>query len=492
MKARRVAAVVIALCVLAALAGAGGRWRIPLGWLRGGPSYDPVEGKSVLGAWRPPWPTPPAASGGAVPGRWIVVGWDGASWDLALPLLEAGKLPNLAALMREGAYGDMRSFKPTWSPVLWTSVATGVDPGKHGILAWGRVDRATGQTRKLFTNSDRRVRSIWNLMTEAGRPSLIVGYHNTFPADRVQGLMVSNYLYQEHLEDTLDAHDPAGNARAGLVYPPDRLREVVTIQHEVAASLPSAVPRFAAFGPDEAAAFEAPLGRALRPEDDRRKYFLKKAYLFDEFDGRVALAEYGSVKPDLAMVHFQCIDLAGHYFLYFHEPEKFRSMSWTPEQRARLDREARNYRGTVEAFYRFADDWLGKLAALRDPETGILLLSDHGFEPEPDPERTGYHVSAPPGIFVVAGPGVRPGFRPEGSTLYDVMPTLAATLGLPVAKDLRGMAMASWFSPSAWAGVHVKTVPTYEIGGRYVPDIPSPDDTERELIQQLKAIGYID
>jgi len=376
--------------------------------------------------------------------------------------------------------------------VLWTTVATGVDPGRHGILAWGRAAKGGAKERRLFTNADRRVHAIWNLLTERGRSALVVGYHNTYPAERVTGLMVSNYLYHEHLEDLMAAHDDSGDRASSLVYPPGRLKEVLDVQHAVGASLPLSISRFAHFDPAEADAFTAPLKRALGRDDDRRRYFLKKAYLFDEFDGRVAAAEYPRVGPDLMMVHFQCIDLAGHYFLYFHDPRAFDSMPWTEEQRAAVAAEMPRYRGTVEAFYRFADEWLGTLRALAGPDTGVLLLSDHGFEPEPDPERTGYHVSAPPGIFVVAGPGVRPGVRAEGASLYDVFPTLAATLGLPVASDLRGAPRADWFAPSAWSVLSIATVNGYDPEGRYVPDVPAPDAEETELLEQLKAIGYVD
>src|SRR5262249_61769064 len=105
--------------------------------------------------------------------------------------------------------------------------------------------------------------------------------------------------------------------------------------------------------------------------------------------------------------------------------------------------------------------------------------------------RSGYHRAAPPGIFVLAGPGVRAGHRTQPATLYDVMPTLAAVLGLPVARDLESAPQSSWFTPEAWRALAIRTVPTYEAGGRYVPDVPSPDETEKELLDQLRAIGYI-
>ncbi|HEX4822681.1 MAG TPA: alkaline phosphatase family protein [Candidatus Polarisedimenticolaceae bacterium] len=468
---------VIAFVVLA-LAAALAWWRP---W---GPSYAPVAGNTALDTWRAPWNAAPASAEGRLPKRWIVVGWDGAGWDLLLPLVDAGKMPALSSLMREGGYGAMRSFKPTFSPVLWTTVATGVDPAHHGILAWGRVEN--GETRRLFTNADRRARALWNLMTDAGRPSLVVGYHNTFPADRIDGLMVSNFLYHEHLEDRMAIHDDATKTGAGLVYPTSRLPEILAIQREVTQAMPPALRRFAAYGPADAAEFQAPLARALRAGEDERKFFLKKAWLFDTMTGRIAEAEYPAIRPELAMVHFQCIDFASHYFLYFKDPSRFASMKWSKDERASLEAQQPLYAGTVEAFARYADEWLDKLLALRDADTGVLLLSDHGFEPEDNPKRTGDHPDAPPGIFVIAGPGVKTGKLPD-ATLYDVMPTLAAALGLPVAKDLRSSPRADWFT----APLHAKEVAHYGSGQGYVPDIPLPDETEKELLDQLRAIGYV-
>jgi len=472
----------VLLAVALALAALAAWWRP---WA---PSYAPVSGKTALASWRASWKDAPPRAHTELPKRWIVIGWDGAGWDLLLPLVDAGKMPALAGLMREGGYGAMRSFKPTFSPVLWTTVATGVDPRRHGILAWGRVEKGT--TRRLFTNADRRARALWNLMTDAGRPSLVVGYHNTFPADRIDGLMVSNFLYHEHLEDRMAIHDDATKTGAGLVYPTSRLPEILAIQREVQGTMPSSLRRFAAYKADDAAEFEAPLARALRPGEDERKFFLKKAWLFDTMTGRIAETEYPAIRPELAMVHFQCIDFASHYFLYFADPSRFASMPWTRDERAALEAQQTLYAGTVEAFARYADEWLGRLLALRVPATGVLLLSDHGFEPENNPKRTGDHPDAPPGIFVIAGPGVRTGKLPD-ATLYDVMPTLAAVLGLPVARDLRSKPRAEWFTPEAWSTLREQTVSHYGAGDGYVPDIPLPDETEKELLEQLRAIGYV-
>src|SRR2546426_11300947 len=57
--------------------------------------------------------------------RLLLIGLDGADWQIAGPLIDAGRLPNLARLRREGAWGDLRSSQPMLSPLLWSSIATG-------------------------------------------------------------------------------------------------------------------------------------------------------------------------------------------------------------------------------------------------------------------------------------------------------------------------------------------------------------------------------
>ncbi len=62
----------------------------------------------------------------------LLVGWDGADWKIIHPLLDAGKMPNLTALIENGVMGNLSSLRPELSPMLWTSIATGKRPYKHG------------------------------------------------------------------------------------------------------------------------------------------------------------------------------------------------------------------------------------------------------------------------------------------------------------------------------------------------------------------------
>ncbi|MFN2185295.1 MAG: alkaline phosphatase family protein, partial [Anaerolineae bacterium] len=64
----------------------------------------------------------------------LVIGLDGVTLDLLGPWIEAGELPNLQKLIQEGASGKLRSTLPPISSSSWSSFATGVNPGKHGLV----------------------------------------------------------------------------------------------------------------------------------------------------------------------------------------------------------------------------------------------------------------------------------------------------------------------------------------------------------------------
>ncbi len=438
-----------------------------------------------------------------LPERWMVIGWDGADWQLILPLLQEGKLPNLERLMRGGSYGTLASIVPTISPAIWTTVATGTTPGEHGILHfynqqpllarwWNRLRHLGELERRLYTNADRQRHAIWNLATEHDRDVLVVGYHNTFPVEQVKGLMVSNYLVQDSVAQTMhmEAGDEENDLASSLVYPLEHLGRVLDIQKETNSRIPEIVQRFADIPDEELTEFLRD-SRRIDPERDQKPYFLVHAWLFDQIVAEVADAFLGETSPDLAMVHFQGVDWAAHRFLYYHSPELYADMDWSEETRARLDAEKARYQDTVSAFYVYLDEWLGRLLTHRDDRTGVLLMSDHGFAAEADPDINGGHDHAPPGMIVLNGPGIRRDHKLTGADIYDVLPTLVTGLGLPLAKDLKGDPLVDAFCPDALAAASTETVDTYSSGERFIPEISRPADLDRELLQQMKSLGYI-
>ncbi|HBL27344.1 MAG TPA: hypothetical protein DD490_10970, partial [Acidobacteria bacterium] len=75
----------------------------------------------------------------------LFVGLDGADWEMLDPYLQAGLLPNLAALSHEGRTGVLTSIQPPLSPLVWTTEMTGVSPIEHGILDFTRFNPQTGE-----------------------------------------------------------------------------------------------------------------------------------------------------------------------------------------------------------------------------------------------------------------------------------------------------------------------------------------------------------
>lgn len=438
-----------------------------------------------------------------LPRRLLVIGWDSADWNLLLPLIEEGRMPNLAGLMAEGSAGTLATFLPSVSPALWTTVATGVDPQRHGIhgfyarkprLArwWDRLTHLGKVERRLFSSTDRRARAIWNLLSEEERPVLVVGYHNTFPVEAVAGVMVSNYLTQDSIGRMMEVDVAADPELArNLVDPPELLDLVLGIQREVDETLAQAARRFSQVAEEDVDELVA-AGRSLPRAGDQRPWFLLHAYAFDEMNARVAETLYPRVEPDLALVHFQAADWAAHQFLVFDRPGEYSEMDWSASDRQRLEQLEPLYRNTVREVYAYLDEWLGRLLALRSPDTAVVVLSDHGAGIGDDPDTPGDHDHGPPGMIVLAGPGIRPGAHVEGASLYDVMPTIAALLGLPLAGDLPGEVLDQALCPGAWSAEDHPKVATYTPEPEFRPPAVRPEALQQDLLDQLEALGYLD
>jgi hypothetical protein len=457
----------------------------------------PVERSSALDKWRAPWPEAGPRPGSLSPRRWIVIGWDGASWSVALPLLKAGRLPHLESLMREGSYGGLWTVEPTVSPSIWTTIATGVSPARHGILGFDKprgpwellVDSWPGRERgprRFFSNADRRRKALWNLVTEQGRSVVTVGYHNTFPAERVRGAMLSNYLVQQDVLNTLPGGRSALDPATPFVYPPDL---TASLHRWVKAPRDVTLEEAQRFASVDRPGYDALMKRFGEPRNKHWTYLLK-TYAYDEFNARAGLELETLFKPDFMLVHFQATDWAGHNYLYFHDPRRFAGLRGAPALAMRLKSEQVMYAGTLAAFYVYVDEWLGRLTAGREDDTAVLVLSDHGMEPDANPLKSGTHNEGPAGLFVMNGPGIRRGHRVDGASVYDVLPTLMATSGLPVAADLEGRVLTEALEPrlveAGW-----KRVDTYESGARYRPEVQMDARTRGEVEEELRGLGYI-
>jgi predicted AlkP superfamily phosphohydrolase/phosphomutase len=132
----------------------------------------------------------------------VAIGLDGAAWHLLDPMIRSGAMPRLAALKEKGAWGTLRSTVPTYTPPAWTSAATGVNPGRHGVYGF-IAGNAQSERQELVHSGMIKAPAIWEVANEQGARAGIYNLPLTYPPRAVDGWMVSGMMtpgYGEHLK----------------------------------------------------------------------------------------------------------------------------------------------------------------------------------------------------------------------------------------------------------------------------------------------------
>ena len=102
--------------------------------------------------------------------------------------MSEGKLPNFAKMRQHGAYAPLISAEPLLSPVVWTTIATGKGPDQHRIGHFVAVNEKGDQLP--VTSRIRKVKALWNILSDAGRRVAVVGWWATWPSEKVNGAIV--------------------------------------------------------------------------------------------------------------------------------------------------------------------------------------------------------------------------------------------------------------------------------------------------------------
>ncbi|HEX9793596.1 MAG TPA: alkaline phosphatase family protein [Planctomycetota bacterium] len=414
----------------------------------------------------------------------VVIGMDGLEWSVLGPLVVAGRAPNFAALIARGTAGALATDVPTLSPVVWTSIATGVRPFVHGIRFFSETD-ARGEPREdglPYTSNSRAAPAIWNVAAENDRRVLAVAWWVSWPAEALRhGRVVSSYAAQAQGK-LLWSGDAAGGFPEHT-WPPELAEEIAPAIHAGRPDGPLAAEYAAAFG-------TVP---AEWPRDARMDSVFRATYHADRTHLRVFVDQLRADPADLNLVYFGLPDIAGHFWWRYHEPAAY------PEPAGPRKVEALGPR--LEATYEQVDAWLGEILAAAPAQSRILLLSDHGMHALPDAGpravQNGGHDDAPPGVLILAGPQVRErGLLPAGArelgSIYDVMPTLLDWLELPPAAGLPGRSLRQLMG-DAWGDAHPPRQPrNYAKGFRAATPPRAPTEHAAEIFLKtfLDDIGY--
>ncbi|HET6373154.1 MAG TPA: alkaline phosphatase family protein, partial [Candidatus Polarisedimenticolia bacterium] len=331
----------------------------------------------------------------------VLIGLDGADWQLIDPLIQEGRLPVLASLKRRGAWGHLRSFEPILSPLLWTTAATGKRPDEHGIVDFLVADPTTGE-RSPITSASRRVRALWNIFSERGLSADVVAWWATWPAETINGRMIS-----DRVAYSLFQMNAGAAARGGLTYPEDLWDELRPMVVSDAAIGYERVARFLDITRPE---FDAARERARRDPETAYKEpinHLTKILASTETYHRAAVAMLEKGQPDLFAIYYQGIDEVCHRFMHFGPPRM--------EMASAQDYE--RYKRAVSEFYVYQDELLGDLIGRVSPESTLLVMSDHGFKSGSSRPTDGpADIEGKPGkwhrlygVIMIAGAGIAPG-----------------------------------------------------------------------------------
>jgi len=336
----------------------------------------------------------------------LVIGLEGLDAKVLLADAASASYPHLARLREEGVRAPLTPHRPYLRWALWTSVATGTYPGRHGVkahrgwdlplvfsetlrlLPWtpegSRMILPWGLS-KLVPPPPATVAPLWSRLDASGIATVVIGWPGSWG------------------DDPSVQPDPGDGVGAGLE--------------------PS---------------MRASLEVALEPFPERRSR-IWSAIVRDQTRVELAVdaleADVGNV-----WVHFETLSLARRY----HEP-----------LRPRHTRE----RFFLELVMELVDEQLGDLLSAADDQTLVAVVSPFGLASPGSFERIkrlfggggSWHTSAegsPEGLFILLGEGVDPGGRVPSVSAPDVAPTLCYLLGLPVAQYMEGSVVVNAITPT--------------------------------------------
>lgn len=443
--------------------------------------------------------------------RVLLVGIDAASPEVVEWLAKRGHLPHLSRLMERGAWGVLESLVPMRSPALWTSIATGQPPAVHGIHAFQQRLPEDPERLVLVNATMRRVSPLWSIASRFHRTVGVVGWWVSWPADPVEGFVVSDHVaytrYHARRESGFGGHEAD-------TYPRDLWYEVARLVRHPDDLDPSEIERIVTLGEEER-------DELLRGQVSRNRPFRVLAYAWQQ-DGTyrdIALHLLGRRRqPDLVAVLFRGVDSVGHLFWHTFEPEKAtgartsgppRTRAFRPETAPGVPAVGRIFwssppaapsqvpsevverlGGLIPGYYARIDRFVGEILDALDPDTDVLIISDHGMtasgsaDPSGTP-RPGEHSLE--GLFLAAGPHIRPLGRTSSRSLLGVAPTVLRLLNVPLGEDMPVPPFDDLLD-LPWPE---RRIPTHgQPSGRAIP--VSGSDLDRVILEELRALGYVE
>ncbi|MEM2145441.1 MAG: alkaline phosphatase family protein [Candidatus Jordarchaeaceae archaeon] len=254
----------------------------------------------------------------------LVLGLDGATWNLLLPFVEQGHLPNFRKLMEKGVWGDLQSTIPFTTSPAWKCYSTGKNPGKLGLFSWCKFDIRHLELN-VMASDPFRSREIWDYLGDYGLISGVINLPLLCPPRKIRGFMVSGFPMSDSADYTF----------------PKELKKILVEKYDykINPSIITLNPAYLLNKKDRL---------ALEVEELIRKRFEVTSYLIKAFS------------PDFVHITIFYTDVIQHFF--------WKEMEQNDEKFGKV----------IEKIWKVIDAELGKLL-VQFKGTNILLMSDHGF-----------------------------------------------------------------------------------------------------------------
>jgi hypothetical protein len=447
-------------------------------------------------AWRPVLapaePPTPSIFPAAHPGRLLFIGVDGLCWETLRRWRSHERNLDLAWLLERGYFGPLATITPTDSPLVWTTIATGLPPEEHGVKSFRTfefpaLDRMRLEIPQLpgrsyliralmrlklaelrpVSSLDMRRRPFWEIACRPERPCDVVGFWATWPPQPFHGRLVSDRFYfvksrgggtWERSLDPFTTFPPQMERRlAPFRIAPEELTQARLLEFVDLSQTDSV---------SDSVLRELRYGLAM----DETYFQLAEQFLED------------GARNGLFAFYFRGLDVVSHPALPFSE--LYPEVPAPAEQRRRFGKLVSRYYGYVFARIRRLVDRAGS-------DTLVLVASDHGFEREK--EAYFNHHFAPAGVLLALGGGARRAAAPLEASVYDITPTLLWLTGYPPSLDMPGRPLVDLFPELDRGGLAAAERPrSYGYRWKQPPlKAPSDPESERRMLELLRTLGYI-
>ncbi len=282
------------------------------------------------------------------PEKVLVIGVDGATWNVIDPLIAQGKLPNFQRLVKTGVKAKLQSFPPLSTPIIWTTIATGKKPEKHGVV------------HLLDSYGDLKCLRLWDILESKGLTVGVFGWPVLYPPRELRGFLIPGFF-----------------SRGDKTYPKEYEFVNKFQDGHTKGEMVSALGKYLTHGLNPGKAVKLIrffLFRKRFPYLDR---YIHKTLLRTETSMDIFPNIFKRYSPEFAAYYMNHTDQLGHRTWLYYQPEKFDYNNEEEKQR---------YQNVIPEAYMLADTAIGKLLDTIPKDYHVVILSDHGMKATPQDE----------------------------------------------------------------------------------------------------------